>query len=283
MHVAQELVASLDKLASLPSVYYRVRQALDDPDVSLNTLADLIGSDPALSAALLRLANSAFYGFPRRIETVSRAISLAGIEQVGDVILASSIAATFGGIRPQRMDMSRFWRSSVRCALLCRGIAQTQGNGDTERHFLLGLLADMGHLVMYHAIPDLSDLVMETAGLTLEALASREREVIGCDFAEVGAALASSWRLPVSIGATIGEQLHPEQAGEYAPAAAVLNIVRRIDEMCEAESSLDDTIASLPEPILILGNIELTDLPSLISDCEAQLHEMLKSLGVSVH
>ena len=283
MHVAQELVASLDKLASLPSVYYRVRQALDDPDVSLNTLAELIGSDPALSAALLRLANSAFYGFPRRIETVSRAISLAGLEQVGDVILASSIAATFGGIRPQRMDMSRFWRSSVRCALLCRGIAQAQGNGETERHFLLGLLADMGHLVMYHAIPDLSDLVMETAGLTLEALAAREREVIGCDFAEVGAALASNWRMPVSIGATVGEQLHPEQAGEYAAAAAVLNIVRRIDEMCEAGSSLDDTIASLPESILVLGNIDTADLPSLICDCEAQLHEMLESLGVSTH
>ncbi|MDB5888396.1 MAG: histidine kinase [Rhodocyclales bacterium] len=281
MHVAQELVASLDKLASLPSVYYRVRQALDDPDVTLNTLSDLIGSDPALSAALLRLANSAFYGFPRRIETVSRAISLAGLTQVGDVILASSIAATFGGIRPQRMDMSRFWRSSVRCALLCRAIAQTQGNGETERHFLLGLLADMGHLVMYHAIPDLSDLVMETSGLTLDVLAAREREVIGCDFAEVGAALASNWRMPVSIGATVGEQLHPEQAGEYAAPAAVLNIVRRIDEMCEAGSSLDDTIASLPESILVLGNIDVTELPTLICDCEAQLHEMLESLGVS--
>lgn len=281
MHVAQELVASLDKLASLPSVYYRVRQALDDPDVSINTLSELIGNDPALSAALLRLANSAFYGFPRRIETVSRAISLAGLEQVGDVILASSIAATFGGIRPQRMDMSRFWRRSVRCALLCRGIAQTQGNGDTERHFLLGLLADMGHLVMYHAIPDLSDLVMETAGLSLELLAQREREVIGCDFAEVGAALASSWRMPVSIGATIGEQLHPEQAGEFASAAAVLNIVRLVDEMCETGTPLDDIITSLPEPILMLADIEISDLPSLIGHSEAQLHEMLESLGIS--
>ncbi|MEC5386983.1 HDOD domain-containing protein [Uliginosibacterium sp. H3] len=281
MHVAQELVASLDKLASLPSVYYRVRQALDDPDISLNTLSDLIGSDPALSAALLRLANSAFYGYPRRIETISRAISLAGLEQVGDVILASSIAATFGGIRPQRMDMARFWRGSVRCALLCRGIAQTQGSNDTERHFLLGLLADMGHLVMYHAIPDLSDLVMGTAGMSLEALATRERQLIGCDFAEVGAALAQSWRMPVSIGATVGEQLHPESAGEYSQGAAVLNIVRRIDEMCEAGASLDDTIASLPESILVLGDIETEELPSLIVHCEAQLHEMLASLGIA--
>jgi hypothetical protein len=86
----------------------------------------------------------------------------------------------------------------------------------------------------------------------------------------------------VSIGATVGEQLHPEQAGEYASAAAVLNIVRRIDEMCEAGASLDDTIASLPEPILVLADISVDDLPSLIGHCEAQLHEMLDSLGIAV-
>ncbi len=283
MHVAQELVASLDKLASLPSVYFRIRRTLDDPEASIQQLAEQIGSEPALSASLLRLANSAFYGFSRRIETVSRAINLIGLEQVGDLVLTSAIATSFGGIRPNRMDMARFWRSSVRCALLCRGIAERHHKSDGERVFLLGLLADMGHLVMYQAIPDLIELSMDGTRASLKARAERERQIIGCDFAEVGAALASSWQLPLSIGVTLGAQLHPEQAGEHLRLAAILNTARQIDEHCEAEAALDDMVGQLDLDVLSLADIEPGELPVLISHCEAQLQEMLRSLGLPLH
>jgi HD-like signal output (HDOD) protein len=279
MYRAQELVASLDKLASLPNVYYRIREKLDDPEVSLSDISTELSSDPALSAALLRMANSAIYGFPRRVDTLSQALNLIGLRPLGELVLGSSIAATFGGIHAKNMDMLRFWRSSMRCALLCRTMAEQRGDGSQERMFLLGLLADMGHLVMYQAIPDLSDLVLTTSGLSLEDRAARERELIGCDFAEVGVALAHSWRLPVGFGVTLGAQLHPEQAGELAPQAACLQLARHLDDAIEANCTLNDITQKYAATWQALSGAEESSVSALVTAAEAGLLEMLIAMG----
>ncbi|GAA5161784.1 HDOD domain-containing protein [Viridibacterium curvum] len=281
MYRAQELVASLDKLASLPSVYYRIRDKLDDPDATIAELTQEIASDPALSTAVLRVANSAMYGLPRRVDSIGQALNLIGLRTLGDIVLTSSIATTFGGIHAGTMDMLRFWRSSVRCALLCRVMAEQRGDVLAERMFLLGLLSDMGHLVMYQAIPDLSDLVLSTGGLSLEQRAAREREVIGCDFAEVGVALAHSWRLPVSLGVTLGAQLQPEQAGDLAPQAACIRFARHLDDDIESDVALDDLAQKHVATWRALSGAEDASVSALVTAAEASLLEMLVAMGLA--
>lgn len=279
MYRAQELVASLDRLASLPSVYYRIRDKLDDPDATIAQLTHEIEVDPALSTAILRVANSAMYGLSRRVDTLSQALNLIGLRTLGDIVLTSSIATTFGGIHSDNMDMLRFWRSSVRCALLCRVMAEQRGDAQAERLFLLGLLSDMGHLVMYQAIPDLSDLVLSTSGLTLEQRAAREREVIGCDFAEVGVALAHSWRLPLSIGVTLGAQLQPEQAGELAQQAECIRLARHIDDDIESNAAMSGIAQKHARAWQALSGDEAASVAALVTAAEACLHEMLVAMG----
>lgn len=281
MRLAQELVASQERLASLPNLYYKVRQALEDPETDSSSLAELIASDPALTGALLHIANSAFYGFPRKIETLSRAITLIGLEQIGEIVLASTLAATFQGIRPQRMDMGRFWRGSIRRALLCREFSRSLGERDSERSFVVGLLSDMGHLVMYHAVPDLMGIVLDTNRDNLLAVAEQERDIIGCDFCEVGAALCTSWLLPASIGTIIGSQLTPDLGGEYASDTARLNMAISMTEALERHETITAACPLLYAEAPDLAGVDLAMMPVFAEHCEAQLDSVMTSLGFS--
>lgn len=281
MRLAQELVTNLGNLSSLPNLYYKVRQALLDPNLTIGDLTDLISADPALTASLLRIANSAFYGFPRKIETLSRAISLIGLDQVGDIVLTSSLTATFQGIRPQRMDMNRFWHGSIRRALLCRQFCRNLGEPDAERAFILGLLSDMGHLVMYHAVPDLMGIVLDTSSENLREQAVKERSTIGCDFSEVGAALCVSWQLPDSVGIIIGNQLTPQLAAELAPEAARLNLAIAVAEALYRKETITAACPLLYEEAPDLGGVDLALMPVFAEHCEAQLDSVLSSLGLA--
>lgn len=280
MPVAQELVASLDKLASLPTLYYRIRELLDDPDVSVNTLANEIAQDPALAAALLRMANSAFYGFPRKIETLTRAISLIGLGQVGEIVLASMLAGSFGGIHTQHMDMPRFWRGSVSRALLCRALAHQHGEREPERMFVIGLLSDLGHLVMYQAVPDLMGILLDMPAASLEARAEQERAIVGCDYTEVGAALTLSWRLPLSFGAIVGGQLSPPLAGEFAAEAALLNIAVHVAQCMGDGLPITGETIGCHEEAFELARLDPAILPVLMEQVQGQLEQVIGALAL---
>ena len=199
MHSAQELTSQIDALTSLPMVYQRVREQLQSPQGSVFEVARLVAADPALTARLLRLVNSAMYGHRGEIDNVVRAVQILGLQQVHDLVLAMSLHAMFAGIKPAQLDMNEFWRNSVLCALAARAIAQLTRHPGQERVFVIGLLADIGHLVLFQTTPVLTDEARQIASQTDEALHLVERRIIGCDFAEIGATLMDQWRVPSSF------------------------------------------------------------------------------------
>lgn len=282
MHRAQELVAGQKHLATLPDLYYKLRQALADPEVKVSHLAALIENDPALTATLLQVANSAYYGFPRHIETVSRAISLIGLDQVSDIVLTATLAGAFHGIRPRRMDMPRFWRGSIRRALMNRLFARHLGAREAERCFVIGLLSDMGHLVMYHAVPDLMGIVLDMGQGDLNDLAAKERSIVGCDFPEVGAALCARWQLPEHIGQVIAAQLRPaDAADEFQAEAARLNMAISVAEAMSRGEPIHADCPMLDEEAPEMAGVDLAMLPVFAENCDAQLDSVLQSLGLS--
>lgn len=128
MHTSGELVSAIARVATLPTVYVGIKRVIDDPNASLNDVAKAISVDPGITVRLLTAVNSALCGFPRRVETVSRALSLLGMQQVHDLVLATSLATAFAGIRPKQMDMLHFWRGSVSRALAARALARRCGS-----------------------------------------------------------------------------------------------------------------------------------------------------------
>lgn len=202
-HSVESLVQDALELTSLPEVVVRAIDLINDPDSSAAAIGQVIGKDPALTARLLRIVNSPFYGFPSRIDTVSRAIAVVGTLELLDLILAASVTKAFRGIPPDLVSMDAFWDHSLYTGVVARVLAGRQRAPNIERYLIAGLLHDIGALIMYQQIPELTANMVRRARAELTPLHVVERDTLGFDHGEVGAALLRAWRLPgVLIEAT---------------------------------------------------------------------------------
>ena len=122
-HDCKALVESMKSVCSLPASYQRVNDKVDDPKSSVADIAKTISMDQGLSARLLKLANSAFYGFPSRIETISSAVMIIGARELRDLALATAVISMFKDVPPALCDMKSFWRHSLACGLTSRLLA----------------------------------------------------------------------------------------------------------------------------------------------------------------
>ena len=271
MHSAQEIVYQVDALATLPSVYHRIREQLESPDGSLLEVSRLISADPALTAGVLRLVNSAYYGFGGNIDTIERAVPILGLQQVHDVVLAMTVSAIFKGIRPEHMDVDRFWHGSMMCALGARSLARTGRHPGAERMFVIGLLADIGHLVLYETVPDLAIEAQSVSDASGEALHLAERRVIGCDYAEVGAALMEGWKLPACFAEVIGAQVMPRLAGKFTSDASVLHIARMIAHADRYGESSEAAAARLAPEVWLDADLDPASFATSREEAELSL------------
>jgi HD-like signal output (HDOD) protein len=231
---ASDIVAHIDRLASLPSVYIRVKRVIDDPNASLAQLAEAMATDTAMTARVLRVVNSPFYGFPGRIETLTRALNILGMQQVHDVVLAWAISSAFADLRSSVLSMKEVWRNSVARAIAARELARHARFVDKERLFVEGLLSNIGHLVLYVVVPDLALQAIEASRGSGRPLPEVEREIIGCDYAEVGVALVSAWGLPQTFAEPIACQIEPAAATTHRLEAAMLHIAGVLAESIPA-------------------------------------------------
>ena len=234
MSTIWEQVTAGAKLISLPDIYFRLRAVLDDPDFSMSDVSDVISRDPGMTARILRLVNSAFFGLAAKIETVSRATSLLGTQQVHDLVLATSVTKTFDGMSSEIMDMHRFWRRSIHCGVLSRLLANKCNVLDSERLFVAGLLRDVGHLIMYQTIPEPARQAIERSEATGQPLYKVEREIIGLDYARVGGALMRQWDLPRSLVQATEYHVEPGRSGENALETAIVHLAALIAESADA-------------------------------------------------
>ncbi|MBM3393062.1 MAG: HDOD domain-containing protein [Betaproteobacteria bacterium] len=233
-----ELVGGFTKLSSLPEVYLKVRDAVESPDSSVEEVGKLLMNDAAMTARLLKVVNSPLYGQSRKVETVSRAINVMGMQQVHDIVLASSVTNTFSGMPVGLMDVRRHWTYSLACALAGRAMGKRAGLVDSERLFVVGLLSRIGHMVIYERIPQLAAVALSHAQRTGQPLHLVERQLIGCDYAAVGGELLGLWQLPHSIVEMVTHHVEPAEVSTGAIGAALVNLASHIAECYAAGSGM---------------------------------------------
>jgi HD-like signal output (HDOD) protein len=271
MHSAQELVACIESLAALPSVYYQVREQLESPDGSIGRVASLIETDSALTVGVLKLVNSAFYGLSRKIESVERAIPVLGFRQTHELVLAIAVGNVFDGIRPQNMDMRRYWTGCMITALTARELAHLTCNPAAGRLFVVGLLADIGHLVMYQTVPELVAAAYSAAESGEKPLFEAERRIVGCDSAEVGAVLMDNWKLPSSFAEIIGAQFTPRLAGKHVVEAGLLHIALAVSMADRYDESSEQALQRIDPRILNSVGLNLASFSRIRETVEMNL------------
>lgn len=217
------LIFEVDKLVSLPDIYYRLETVVVDPTSTTNTIAELLRCDPDLCARMLRVANSAFYSFPTRVETIDLAVTTIGLRQIRELVLATSVIKAFEGIPPGRVNMSTFWEHSVAVAVMARALGKQARLANADSFYIPGLLHDIGRLVMYLKLPELMHYLLQQRDMTDQGMFTQEREILGYSHAEIGARLLESWKVPQSIWEPVANHHTPDDSGEYALVACAIH------------------------------------------------------------
>lgn len=239
---AEQLASEINDLISLPDVYVRLQEVLERDDWGLDDVAEVVSLDPALVARLLKIANSALYNFPSQIETVTRAASVLGTQQIHDLVLATSVAQAFDGLPNDIMDMDTFWYRSVLCGFIARTLAEGVEMPNAESVFVRGLLHDIGHLVLYNRYPEQCREALRAGRKSFCDIYDAERELIGCDANELGAAILSNWGLP-EIFVTSFKYLHrPGEAPAHEREIALLHIAAWITHGLDTDLLLCDLV-----------------------------------------
>ncbi|MDA0256632.1 MAG: HDOD domain-containing protein [Chloroflexi bacterium] len=201
-----ELIAEISGLRPLPAVAVRVTQLTESDRFSAHELASVISSDQALTASILRLSNSAYYGFPRRIATVRDAVVLLGFRAVRSASLASCVMSTLHGAH--NLDDHAFWRFSVSVGLIAEMLARTEGLHQ-EQAFTAGILHNVGLLALDQHRPADIARAIQLSGSTSGTLREAERSIIGFTDAELGGALALNWGFPPELAAAVRDHALP--------------------------------------------------------------------------
>ena len=268
-----QLVEAADDLVSLPEVCVRLNELVSDPLASAEEIGRVINQDVALTARLLRIANSPIYGSAIQVDTISRAVMLIGTEQIRDLALATTAVKTFAGIPNTLVSMDQFWEHSIYCALCARTLAMDCLKQRRDAVFVGGLLHDIGRLLLYHQQPELSRQVIESCQNTAHSLQIQdaERALFGFDHAELGGALAKHWGLPDSLFECIAFHHDPAQAASYPLEVAIVHIANSLATMAQHDQpSLVQAPAIQPLAWQLTGlDSEITD--AIVASAQAQI------------
>ena len=207
----KDIVAATGELPALPSTTARLLRLLDDDLVDANEVLDVIGHDPALTANLLKLCNSAYYGLRRRVGTVHEALVLLGNRAVVSLAFATSLGDVMRGpLAGYRLERDALWRHSLAVGVAAAHLLGTAGDRERrERAFTGGLVHDIGKLVLNGPLK--AKLQQLPPAGDFDVLLDGERAILGFDHAEAGAALAEAWNFPPSLAVVIRAH-HPSSS-----------------------------------------------------------------------
>lgn len=199
----KKVVAGIDSLPSLPSLYTELVNELRSEDASIQKVGDIISRDISFTAKLLKTVNSSFFGLPQRVTDPARAVGLLGLDLVQSIVLASGTFDKFKGLKFKGFSIEQLWDHALLTAMTARILAREAGfeNREIETAFLAGLLHDIGKLLLAAHLPEQFQavLLLMNAGTRHHSMASAEMATLGTTHAAIGAYLLGLWGLPDPI------------------------------------------------------------------------------------
>jgi HD-like signal output (HDOD) protein len=255
---ALEYAEQAGEIFVLSDSFIRIKELIDNEESTIDDIADVILIDPALAGTILKLANSSFFNYPGKIDTVSKAVLVLGITEVYNLVIAYFTKEAFKTIKANADYLENFWSQSVDCALLVKYLGRQLRIPNAERLFILGLLHNLGELVIHQFVPD-----------KLEACKSndvsnppwiKQQEILGFTYGDCSTELLKIWRLPY----TLMEPIRFQDEGDF--------------QLSSSESQL----LYLAKRVMMKNSIYADDHYSAILDTEKFEHfaideELLKS------
>ncbi len=268
---AQRAIHGINLIPSPSPILGRLLDALHDPYLDAEKFETLVNKDPALSAKILNIANSAYYGLSAQISTIERAIVVIGIDEVKNICLTVLLSAMFSRskIHPA-FDMGRFWKHSLFVALAVKDMAGKFNITEPETGYVLGLLHDVGRIAsatyMHHFFEEVHRLATQKGLKMFQA----EKE-IGLTHAQIGSWLGKKWALPSLLCTGIKYHHEPEKAQDHIKETLLIHMADTL-----AYSRSPGSHAVLKE---ILQKLRISpDLSRELENCTVMWWENVKAL-----
>ncbi len=220
-----EIVAKVDELPSLPHIVVRVMELTEDPDSTAFDINEVINQDQNMTAQVLRMANSVYYGYSRRIATVTDAIVLIGFNAVRSIVLAASVSKILKQeLSGYVMGEGELWKHSQCAAVFARMLAKKKKFRSVELAYTATLLHDIGKLVLNSYIGESYQEVLAVVNEEKVPFNEAEDRILGFNHATVGGKVAEKWNLPADLVDAISFHHHPEEAEKNPQLTAVVHL-----------------------------------------------------------
>ena len=270
-----QLLKGGEDIFSLPTLYAHLVELLRKPTTSTAQIAAVVGKDANLTVRLLRLVNSPFYSFSGRVDSVSRAVSLIGMDELTSLTLGVTVVQQFRNLPIALLDMDRFWRHSIRCGLFAKALAEQLGERETEKYFTGGLLHDVGRLVLLERMPAQYAQAIARARAESLPLYRAEQDCLKTDHSIIGKLLAEKWRLSATLIRMIGSH-HSPRLANYQPEACLLHSADILAHACSDDLLLVKEVPQLQQTAWDKIGLGREVIAPVMQQVDAEFREIVK-------
>lgn len=265
------------KLPSLPDIFLQIQDIINNPHSSAHSIANIIGKDTALTTRLLQLVNSTFYGFPSKIDSLSRAVTIIGTRQLSTLALGVTLVSVFNDIPADLIDLKSFWKHSLGCAILARSLAKLKNIANSERLFLGGLVHDIGRMIIYGYLPQHAREALSRARQSGVRLRNMEMEIMGFTHYALGSLLLRKWRLPLTLESIVRYH-HDPMKSKQPMDSSIVHIADLMINALGIGSSGEHLVPAIDPQAWELLSLPTSILGSTITELDNQINEVTRLL-----
>ena len=224
------LLKESERIEPVPQVIHQLMDLVDDPEVPVAEITELILYEPLVTANLLKLANSAAFGFKKKVDSVHDAVVLLGLKRVVEIILLNSVTKPLKSAHQgYGLEEGQLWKQSVSCALMASAIAETINAPEKHTIFTAALLKDIGVIVLDRHMGDAMATIRRAMEVDRLSLVAAERQVLGIDHAHLGGKIAEKWNFSQVLAGTIQSHHLTDEVPDIPKEVAMVYLA---DSMC---------------------------------------------------
>lgn len=276
----ESIVEAVNDLPALPHVVVQVIKLTEDPDSTAQDINRVLNQDQAITARVLKMANSAFYGFPRRIGSVTDAIVLLGFRTLRSIVMAASVSDILNQeMQGYALEYGELWRHSQCAAMAARLIARKSKFALLDLAYTAALLHDIGKVILNNTMKEAYHEVVATVTAENISFIEAEDKILGFNHAQIGARVAEKWNLPPETVEAIQLHHNPERAQVNPRLTAIVHLADAVCVSMGVGMGIDGLLYPMSGEAMQLLGLDEIEIENIISElvdvfCDQQIFEI---------
>ena len=260
----EKILAKVDNLPAAPGVAQQVLSLVGDPDFSFSHLMEIIKVDAGITANVLRICNSPYYGLLQKVSSLEQALTYLGANKVMDIVLSSEMVGLYRkSLEGYQLERGELWRHSMATALLAQRLGKKLGLSQVPALFTAALLHDVGKLILSEYVQEQFQEIEKLVQEQGKSFAEAEKMVLGVDHALLGAMASRKWNFPELISQSIAFHHQAERATKYRREVCLVSLANLLVLSLGVGGGAAGLAARVPPGLLEEVGVKARSIPEL--------------------